>query len=501
MAADDPRTNEPTPAELRPARQRFIGSFTRRCDELTQLARNAPGDGPNDELGSALHRLATSARLAGFREVSQLALSLEGAARAEHATMDDLVARLTPLREAYAHDQASPPAWAIDEQLQSHPEHLSLVLAEDDEMQRLAMTRVLEGAGHSVTGVARGDEVLAVVKRQKPAILILDIELPGLDGHAICRLVKADPDLTEIGVVFVTAAVSNDSRLAGLLLGADDYIEKPVRQTELVARLAAVAARRARQEPARLATGELSYAAFVGRVTELLQRSGGALVLLRMPADMGLPVASWLVRELRRDDLLGRYRDDLRILFLPGLRTRTAARHIADIVRRLASAGLPVSSGCAVSEGPAERTLAGLLQDADARLTLPPAPGADAVLERRPSVLIADDDEMTRRLAELPLQRARFPCRTAVDGQDALDQMNAEMPDVLILDLSMPRLDGLQVLEALAARGGPRPLTIVISANRREDDVRRALSMGAQDYVVKPFNPLTLLARVRRLLA
>ena len=83
----------------------------------------------------------------------------------------------------------------------------------------------------------------------------------------------------------------------------------------------------------------------------------------------------------------------------------------------------------------------------------------------------------------------------------ALDQMAQELPDVLVLDLSMPRVDGLQVLEEMRRRGGLRPYTIVISANRQEDDVRRALALGADDYVVKPFNPLTLLARVRRLLA
>lgn len=513
MAAADFTPDSAMRNELRQARQRFVGTFARRCDELVHLARNGNGDGPHDELARAVHRLVGAAGLVGFLEVSKRASELEQLAKTAAAPVDTLLSRLETLREAYTRDEASPPDWAAQEDDLSRPAPLRLVLAEDDDLQRQTLTRFLEAAGHVVTGVARGDEVLAAVKAHKPAILILDIQLPGLDGYAICRQVKADPALTSVAVVFVTAAISTDDRLAGLLLGADDYVEKPVDLPELMKRLSAVAERRSKGEldPRRLAPGELSYPDFVARVGDMLPLMGGALVLLRMPADMGLPVATWLVGELRRDDLLARYRDDLRMLFLPGLRARTAERHVADIVGRLESAGLPVTSGFGVAERPGERSLATLLQEADSRLTLAPTPtvtpaAAQAqapadVHPQRQRVLIADDDEMTRRLAERPLQRAGFECWTVEDGQYALDQMAQELPDVLVLDLSMPRVDGLQVLEEMRRRGGLRPYTIVISANRQEDDVRRALALGADDYVVKPFNPLTLLARVRRLLA
>lgn len=503
-------------AELRQARQRFVASWAKRIEELATLAAAAHNAAAREDLARAAHRLVGAAGLVGFSTLSERAKELETAARAADAAVPALEARLAGLREAYAADEAAAPDWVDMGGDANRPPPLSLVIAEDDDGQRVALTRFLESAGHSVTAVSRGDEVLAVVRRLKPAILVLDVQLPGIDGYTVCRQVKADPSLAAVGVVFMTAAISTDDRLAGLLLGADDYIEKPVDLAEVGLRLSTVAQRRAQAEsqPPKLAAGELSYADFVARTTERLQQTPGALVLLRMPAEVGLRVATWLTGEMRHGDLLGRYRDDLRILFLPGLIGRTATRHVGDIVARLAASRLPVSSGVASSDTPGARTLPSLLQDADASLaastvaTPMPPPLAIAVtvdeavpvMLRRRSVLIADDDEGTRLLAVRPLTRAGIHFRTAADGREALDLMTTEVPEVLVLDLSMPNVDGLGVLEALERSDAPRPRVIVISANREEDDVRKALAMGADDYVVKPFNPLMLLARVKRLM-
>lgn len=501
-------------AELRQARQRFVTGFDRRCEELAQLGHAASTPEGREEFARAVHRMVGAAGLVSCLQLSKEASALEQYARTDEATAEQLVERLDGLRDAYAKDEASPPDWSVGDD-DERPAPLTLVLAEDDDHQRQTLARLLEAAGHTVTSVSRGDQVLAAVRQQMPSVLLLDVQLPGLDGHAVCRQVKSDPALSGVAVVFVTAAISADDRLAGLLLGADDYVEKPVDLADLNMRLSMVAERRARGEsqPQRLAPGELAYPDFVTRASDQLQHGSGALVLLRMPAQMGLPVATWLAGELRRDDMLGRYRDDLRLLFLPGLLARTAVRHVDDIVTRLAGAGLSVSAGVAVTERPGERSFGALLHEADGHLaaatagapspapvaTHGPAGGGVAAVQHR-SVLIADDDEMTRRLVERPLARAGFRCRAVSDGQHTLDELEAEMAEVLIMDLDMPRVSGLQVLEALQGRPGPRPAIIVISASREEEKVRKALALGADDYVVKPFNPLVLLTRVRRLM-
>jgi DNA-binding response OmpR family regulator len=88
----------------------------------------------------------------------------------------------------------------------------------------------------------------------------------------------------------------------------------------------------------------------------------------------------------------------------------------------------------------------------------------------------------------------------AFDGVEALASLEQNRPEVLILDLMMPKLGGFDLLSRLRDREGPRPRVIVLSARGREEDVTRAFDLGADDYVTKPFNPQELLARVARLL-
>ena len=115
------------------------------------------------------------------------------------------------------------------------------------------------------------------------------------------------------------------------------------------------------------------------------------------------------------------------------------------------------------------------------------------------TVVVADDDPVTLKLVESQLEAAGFRPVVAVNGQAALRAVMAEKPGVLILDLAMPGLDGFDVLERLNMLSSfPRPKVLVVSAGRDAEDVKRALTLGADDYLAKPFRPEELLARVSR---
>ena len=91
-------------------------------------------------------------------------------------------------------------------------------------------------------------------------------------------------------------------------------------------------------------------------------------------------------------------------------------------------------------------------------------------------------------------------CQIAADGKSALDLAQAIHPSVIVLDVNMPQLDGFQVLSAL--RNEPLTATVAIvmlTSLQHETDIVRAFALGADDYVVKPFNPMELLARIQRL--
>ena len=111
------------------------------------------------------------------------------------------------------------------------------------------------------------------------------------------------------------------------------------------------------------------------------------------------------------------------------------------------------------------------------------------------SALVIDDDEDFRQALRDVLERAGYDVELASAGRAGLTATTIARPDIVLLDLSMPGMDGWQVLEGIRERGAMPPV-IVISAYARESDKVRALRMGADDYVTKPFSNPELLARM-----
>ena len=116
-------------------------------------------------------------------------------------------------------------------------------------------------------------------------------------------------------------------------------------------------------------------------------------------------------------------------------------------------------------------------------------------------VLVVDDDPVIVRLLEVNFEMEGFTVVTAVDGQDGVDKARAEQPDVVVSDVMMPKLNGLELAAALKADDATKHIPIVLlSAKAQVDDIRSGLDAGADDYVTKPFEPLDLIDRVTKLL-
>jgi DNA-binding response OmpR family regulator len=116
-----------------------------------------------------------------------------------------------------------------------------------------------------------------------------------------------------------------------------------------------------------------------------------------------------------------------------------------------------------------------------------------------PNILVAEDQADIRDLIVLNLQQAGYAVLAVPDGQAALDSQLERASDLLVLDLMMPRLDGLEVVKALRARGRATPI-LMLTARSTELDRVLGLELGADDYLTKPFSMPELLARVKALL-
>jgi DNA-binding response OmpR family regulator len=122
-------------------------------------------------------------------------------------------------------------------------------------------------------------------------------------------------------------------------------------------------------------------------------------------------------------------------------------------------------------------------------------------MSARRCILVAEDDGGVRELIRTRLSDAGYDTHTAKNGVEALMRVGELRPDAMVLDINMPEMDGFGVLEVLRdAPDATRLPVLVLTARHAADDVRRAVGLGAKDYLTKPFNDAQLLARVARLL-
>ena len=117
------------------------------------------------------------------------------------------------------------------------------------------------------------------------------------------------------------------------------------------------------------------------------------------------------------------------------------------------------------------------------------------------SALLVEDEEDIAFVLRYLLERNGFAVDHAADGRQAMARLEAEPPDVVVMDIMLPYHDGIELLGHLRGRDAWSGVPVLmLTAKARESDIVRALELGADDYVTKPFQPEEVLARIRRLL-
>ena len=117
------------------------------------------------------------------------------------------------------------------------PPKPTVLVVEDDETLLFTLAHNLRREGYKVLTAARGDDGLKLAREQKPDLIVLDVMLPGVDGTQVCRLLRRD---STVPIIMLTALGGEGDRVAGLDIGADDYMPKPFSMRELLARVRAL---------------------------------------------------------------------------------------------------------------------------------------------------------------------------------------------------------------------------------------------------------------------
>jgi phosphate regulon transcriptional regulator PhoB len=218
------------------------------------------------------------------------------------------------------------------------------VLVVEDEADVAELIRYnLVKEGYSVTVVRTGAEALRRGREERPDVILLDIMIPELNGWEVCRSLRREPDTADIPVIMVTGRVEEGDKVLGFEMGADDYVTKPFSPRELIARIRAVARRRA---PAghenHLKVGDLE----IDRERFEVKASGRSVPLTPKEFELLATLAAAPGRVFRREELLDRIwgREGF-------VEPRTVDVHFARLRRKFLAAG---------AEPPAVETVRGV---------------------------------------------------------------------------------------------------------------------------------------------
>jgi two-component system cell cycle response regulator len=224
-----------------------------------------------------------------------------------------------------------------------------VLVAEDSRTLRSILRGQLREHGYRVVEAHDGAEAVTVCRQERPDVVLLDVEMPLMDGHLVLASIKRDPALVDVPVVFVTARVTTEDVVQGLDLGAHDYLRKPFEPSELLARVHAALRTKRLQDELRVRNAELDQVSRTDALTglhnrrhleerlaeyvSLLKRHGGELgvVLLDVDrfkrvndehghaaGDAVLRILAGRVREsLRAEDVPGRWGGEEFLVLLP----------------------------------------------------------------------------------------------------------------------------------------------------------------------------------------
>jgi DNA-binding response OmpR family regulator len=214
---------------------------------------------------------------------------------------------------------------------------ITLLVIEDDRQIRRVVQGYLEQAGYRVLTAGDGDAGLLLALAEKPALIVLDLMLPGVDGWEITRRLRAssDPAVTNVHILMLTARVEEADRVAGLTLGADDYVVKPFSPRELTARVQAALRRMARL-PATAAAQVLAHGGLrLDPTYRTVTLDGQELSLTTVEFDLLHTLMRQPGRPFTRDELLDIAQADSDA----GAYERTIDVHIKNLRQKLGGAG------------------------------------------------------------------------------------------------------------------------------------------------------------------
>ncbi len=430
-----------------------------------------------------------------------------------------------------------------------------VLLVDDDEIVIERLRDLITAAGYAVTTAMSGAEALASLEREFAPIVILDRNMPGMDGVELCRTIRLGRRYP--GYVYIMLCTAHDSEediLSGLNAGADDYLSKRASGTQLIARLStarriislehslkAVIEERRRMAMTDALTGAHNRRYFMShtrRELKRMRRFGGELSLLVFDIDhfkhindryghgAGDLVLVEFVRRVQaalpRDyDWCARIGGEEFAVVLPQTDVPGGAA-VAEKIR-LAVAAVPVGtpaglvemtvsvgvSGISAFPDRGAATVEQILRRAHDCLYSSKHQGRNRVtvdtgereaMKPLKTLLYVDDDADIREIVEMSLGLdGDLRVLSSDGGERALVKMRVEKPDLVVLDVMMPSIDGPTMLKRMRADPDLRHIPVIFMTAKSDPAETARLRESAIGLIAKPFDPMALGGQVKAL--
>jgi len=507
----------------------FLENVVGWADALEALRlERTQGEG---ETTPSLRRIARvvngSAGMYGYPEARQRAALLEKAAGAGDGSVDDVLDDLiAALRDIAAGD----------------PDHKIRMLVIDSDADTADLLDVmLSTPNRDVTVASTAQEAQDVLAERDVSLIILALDLPDADGRALLARFRERTRTTAVPVFVLSERVGAPVKTECFALGADAFFEKPFDPATLSSAVSVRLQRRASTQSRDPVTGLPDRTAFENayervQSTYAEEANSGAeagesdasargplcLAVLGLDhfeelADVHGPAAGaealrhtadLALRSLRDADLLARWDDRTFAALFPGTPLEEAAEVLDRAVQTVRQASvttargdtlrLSCSAGLSRVNDPAVRPLEEAHGNATHFLQRA-APGAASTS----TLLLVEDDELIATILQDRLEREGFVVEHFANGLRAHEYVQDDSGAALaLLDVKLPGMGGFELLERLRAMPAyaRRPI-LMLTAMSQEENVVRGFELGADDYILKPFSPDELVARVRHLLS
>ncbi len=421
---------------------------------------------------------------------------------------------------------------------------MKILLVEDSATLRHALCSYIEQAQHKAVVAKTGEEALQLIENDSFDLIIMDVEMPGLNGFETTRLMREWFGDHWVPIIFVTGKSDDNSVCEGIEAGGDDYLTKPISQVILNAKIRAMERIVTMRNQMNALNAELEALSQRDSLTQLynrrtfdelaakqwssVNRYNRPTSVLMMDVDhfkkfndrYGHPAGDDCLQRVaqaiksrvhRPDDIVARYGGEEFIVLLPdtdfdgaitvGNAVREAVQNL-KIPHESSSTGqfVTTSVGVACSDSINGADLETLVATADKALYQAKQQGRNRVYARKEqphkTVLIVDDDQ--NHLQQMS-ESLRNHCNivTLETGHECVDIAHSLRPDLILLDIDMPGMDGVQVCEQLKADTKTQRIPVIlISANDREKQLAKANTAGADEYMHRPIDEELLLSKV-----